>query len=86
MLFGNLNNSQYNRTVMFYFVGLTIGCFFQSAIIVMRVQWLFLTMIVLVVYFFLKDGKFSLEVKLLTIGGYFLIQSVMALRVLGWHV
>ena len=86
MLFGNLNNSQYNRTVMFYFVGLTIGCFFQSAIIVMRVQWLFLTMIVLVAYFFLKDDKFSLEVKLLTIGGFVLIQSVMALRVLGWHV
>ena len=86
MLFGNLNDKRYNRAVMIYFIGLSFGTLFSSLIIVMRIQWLYLSMVVFSLYYFLRDKDMDILKKQTVLCGYTLIEAVMILRYLGWHV
>lgn len=86
MLLGDLNDKKYNRAVMIYYIGLTLGTLFSTSIIVMRIQWLYLSMVVFVLYYFLRDQKWELWKRQSVLASYMLIESVMVLRYLGWHV
>ena len=86
MLLGDLNDKKYNRAVMLYYIGLTLGTLFSTSIIVMRIQWLYLSMVVFVLYYFLRDQKWDLWKKQSVLVSYMLIESVMVLRYLGWHI
>lgn len=86
MLFGDLSDSRYNKAVQFYYVGLAFGTFFQSILVVMRLQWLFLAMVVLVLYYFVINDRYSLPVRLSVLSVFSVIQQIMLLRVLGWHL
>ena len=86
MLWGNLEDKRYNRAVMLYFIGLSLGTLFQTTIIVMRIQWMFLPMVVFVLYYYLRDNQQEEVKKQIVLVSYCFIQSIMALRYLGWHV
>ncbi len=83
---GNMENERYNRAVFLYFIGLSLGTIFQSFIIAIRLQWLYLSMIVFVLYFYIKDNSRPLFEKHTVICSYALIESIMVLRFLGWHI
>jgi len=80
MLKGNLNNPYFNRSVMLYYLGLTIGSFFQFTSISMRMQWIYLNMVVFSLYYFCIDRYFSHSSKIIIISGYTIIELVMLLR------
>ena len=86
LIFGNLDDERYNKVVSIYFIGLTLGTVFQSIEVGIRIQWLFLSMIVFAFYYYLRDEKYSFIVKNTFIGLYAIVQQIMLLRVLGWHV
>ena len=86
MLLGNLEDKRYNSAVMLYFIGLSLGTLFQTTIIVMRIQWMFLPMVVFVLYYYLRDNQQEEVKKQIVLVSYCFIQSIMALRYLGWHV
>lgn len=86
MIFGDLSDTRYNKAVKFYFVGLAMGTIFQSILVAMRIQWLFLAMIAFVLYFFITNEKFLLSIRISILSLFALIQQIMLLRVLGWHI
>lgn len=86
MILGNLKDIKYNRAVLLYFIGLTLGSIFQTSIIVMRIQWLYLSIVVFVLYYFCRSNSFSFDRKIVFLLGYVLIQSIMVLRYLGWYL
>ena len=86
MLWGNMEDKLYNRAVMLYYIGLSLGTLFQTTIIVMRIQWMFLPMVVFALYYYLRDHQQFDVKKQMVLAGYCFIQSIMALRYLGWHV
>lgn len=86
MIFGDLSDTRYNKAVKFYFVGLAMGTIFQSILVAMRIQWLFLAMIAFVLYFFVTNEKFLLSIRISVLTLFAVIQQIMLLRVLGWHI
>lgn len=86
MLWGDLEDRKYNRAVMLYYIGLSLGTLFQSTIIVMRIQWLYLPMVGFVIYYYLRNSCRLPQEKYAVVVSYGLIQSVMVLRYLGWHI
>lgn len=86
MLLGDLSDSRYNKAVKIYYVGLGMGTLFQSVYAAMRIQWLFLAMIAFVLYYFVKDERYELRLKLPLLGAFAVLQQIMVLRVIGWHL
>lgn len=87
MLWGDFEDKSYNRAVMLYYIGLSLGTLFQTTIIVMRIQWLYLPMVVFALYYYFRNDERRLpEEKIMVIAGYGIVQSIMVLRYLGWYV
>ena len=86
MIWGNLDDKRFNKIVILYYIGLSIGTIFQFMDVVIRIQWLFLAMIVFAFYYFIKDDRYSFWLKNSVISFYAIVQMVMLLRVLGWHM
>ena len=86
MLRGNLRDPRYNRAVMIYFLGLTAGVIFMGSGITMRIQWLFLSMVVFPLYYFVLDKSFSFSCKLRLIVAYTIIEEALAIRQFGWYI
>lgn len=86
MLKGNLSNQTYNRSVIIYYVGLTIGVIFQGSAVSMRLQWLFFAMVIFPLYYFVLDKSFSVRTKLMVVFGYAVLEQIMAIRQFGWYI
>lgn len=86
MLFGNLSDHRFNRAVTIYIMGLFVGSLFNGSVFSMRLQWLFLPVIIFVLFFFLKDSRFPIKTRLSVLFFYSVIEVVMAIRYLGCYV
>ncbi len=86
MLEGDLKDKSYNRAVLLFYVGLSLGTMFQTTRFVTRIQFPYLAMVVLVLYYYLVNHGRSFWEKQVVLCSYALIQSVMVLRYLGWHL
>lgn len=86
MLKGDLKDPRFNKAVLLYYFGLTLGVLFQYSEITMRIQSLFLTMIVFVLYYFSIDKHFKLKTKLLIIFAYTIVEMGFAIRQFGWYI
>ena len=83
MIAGNLENEKFNKSVLVYFVGLSMGVLLRGTIYSMRIQWVFYPSIILVLYYYISDGFDNPWRKLYILSLYSVIQIVMALRYLG---
>ena len=83
MLSGNLNDERYNKTVMIYYLGLTVGVLLRGTSYGLRMQWIFFPAIVFAFYYYIKDKGKGAKKKMYVISLYAIIQAVMAMRYLG---
>lgn len=75
------------KSVFLYYIGLTLGTIFSKTIIVMRMEWVFLPMIIFSIYFYIRDNEYiSNQVKFISLSGFALLQMIMALRLLGVYI
>lgn len=86
MLFGNLADHRYKRAVTIYIMGLFVGSLFNGSVFSMRLQWLFLPVIIFALFFFLRDYHYTLKTRLSVLGFYSVIEAVMAVRYLGFYL
>lgn len=86
MIKGNLSNRTYNRSVVIYFMGLTMGMIFQGSSISMRLQWIFLSMMIFPLLLFFLDRNYSMKTKLAVVFSYAVLEQIMAIRQFGWFI
>lgn len=86
LLFGNLSNKKYNRAVILYFMGLSIGAIMQSSTIFIRFQGVYTASFLLAFYYFLRDDSFSKSRRLFFLTAYLPYQGIMLVRWLGWYI
>lgn len=83
---GPVGESRYNKSVLIYYIGLTLGSIFQSTAIAMRIQWLFLVMSVFVIYYTKQSLNVNRKTKKQIIAILSILYAVMVLRYLGFYL
>ncbi|MDD3945595.1 MAG: EpsG family protein [Bacteroidales bacterium] len=85
MLLGPLDEKRYNKSVLIFFIGLTMGSLFQTTAIVMRIQWLFFVMSVFSIYYMGQSQRVRNKTKAMVITLLSIVQAIMILRYLGYY-
>lgn len=85
MLLGPLDEKRYNKSVLIFFVGLTMGSLFQTTAIVMRIQWLFLVMSIFAIYYMGQSQRVRKKTKAMVITVLSIVQAIMIIRYLGCY-
>jgi hypothetical protein len=86
MLKGDLANKLFNRAVLIYYLGLTAGVVFAGTGIAMRIQWLFLAMVIFPLYYFAICKRYPLKSRISILLLYTIIEQVMTIRQFGWYI
>lgn len=86
LLFGDIKNKKYNLFTFGYYIGLSIFTLFSVLeFAVIRMQWIYLILVIYAIYYFIKDNKYySNMVKGLVVMLYTLLQTIMAILYLGY--
>lgn len=86
---GDIEDELLNRSVLIYFIGLTIGTFFRGFIAVIRLQWVFMGITTIAIYAYLSvkavswwNNKYIKYTSVILYCGW---QSVMILRYFGMY-
>lgn len=85
VLYGDLKNTNYNKAVQIYYVGLLLGALFSFTPLAMRMQWLFFSQICWIIYFFVADSHFSSSKKINILLIYSVTQIVLIFRQFGGY-
>lgn len=84
LLFGDLESEDYQRITFLYYIGLSLGTVFQKTVIVMRIEWIYLSVICFAFYYMIRDSKkFTDYTKFAIVSGYGVLQTIMMIRYLG---
>lgn len=86
LLKGNLNNCTYNRSVILYFIGLSIGSIFQDSIVGIRFIGIFTNSFLIAFYCFMRDAKYPTNLKMYILILHIGYNGTRLLRILGWYV
>lgn len=86
MMKGNLSNLKYKRAVILYYIGLLMGSLFQFTVIYMRIQWIFLPMVIFVIYYYCNDSTIRFKKKVTVVSVFALLQQIMIVRQFGLYI
>lgn len=80
------NCEEIKKCIYIYYIGLTLGTIFSKTAILMRIQWVFLPVSIIAIYYFIKTSlKTSSKIKYMLVTIFSLLQTVMSVRYLGMY-
>ena len=87
MLQGDFETGNRKKIALIYYMGLTFGTLLQKSVIYMRIQWVYLPVVILALYYYIKDDRTQSDrVKFGIATAYSALQTVMAVRYLGGYI